>query len=260
MIVTIRTVLWYVMSLAGTLLILVAMFTNKWIEGTFQANSLKSLAESSDPLGTLSNLGNQVASNINSAVSDGNVNDLIKSNIGLFRQCTDPAAFNDKKFFEGECIPNLDEIKDMFDPDKLDNDDYPHAWRGAVVCFVLGLGIMVLTDLFALLTICCRSCLCCSVFTVCGSFQSVATIAFTLGLVAYPAGWGTKLVQDNYCGPEAGIFQLGDCEIGFAFWLAVAGTICTMLASSLAIWAYQSTKSDRATERISEGERYICLP
>ena len=46
----------------------------------------------------------------------------------------------------------------MFDPDKLDNEDYPHAWRGAVVCFTLGLAIMVLTDLFALLTICCTHC------------------------------------------------------------------------------------------------------
>jgi len=259
MIVTIRTVLWYTMSLAGTLLILVAMFTDKWLEGKFQLNSIQSLAD--NPLDSATNLFNQAASNINDAVSDGGkVSDLIKSNIGLFKQCTDPTSLGDKKFFEGECIPNLDEIKDMFDPDKLDNEDYPHAWRGAVVCFTLGLAIMVLTDLFALLTICCRSCLCCSVFTVCGSFQSVATIAFTLGLVAYPAGWGTKLVRNNYCGQQAGIFQLGDCEIGFAFWLAVAGTICTMLASSLAIWAYQSTKSERARELKRDQEKCICLP
>jgi len=262
MIVTIRTVLWYVMSLAGTLLILVAMFTNKWLEGHFQPNGqiFKDIAGSSDPLGAFGNTINQVASNVGTAVSDGKVGGLIDNNIGLFKQCTDPVSLGEKKFFEGECIPNVEEIKRMFDPDRIDNDDYPHAWRGAVVCFTLGLGIMVITDLFALLTICCRRCICCSVFTVCGSFQSVATIAFTLGLVAYPAGWQSKLVQDVYCGSEAGIFQLGDCKIGFAFWLAVAGTVCTMLASSLAIWAYQSTKSERADERISQGEKYICLP
>ena len=32
-IVTIRAVLWYVTSLVGTLLILVALFTNRWIHG-----------------------------------------------------------------------------------------------------------------------------------------------------------------------------------------------------------------------------------
>lgn len=41
-IVTIRTVLWYVVSLAGTLMILVALFTNKWLEGTLSPTNLSS--------------------------------------------------------------------------------------------------------------------------------------------------------------------------------------------------------------------------
>ena len=41
-IVTIRTVLWYVMSLASTLFILVALFTNRWLEGTYSASVLTS--------------------------------------------------------------------------------------------------------------------------------------------------------------------------------------------------------------------------
>ena len=84
-----------------------------------------------------------------------------------------------KPFFEGECIPNLDTVKSLFTD--LDDTNYPHAWRGAVVCFVFGLALMILTDLFALLTVCCRSCICCSVFTICGSIQSFASILFTLG-------------------------------------------------------------------------------
>ena len=36
------------------------------------------------------------------------------------------------------------------------------------------------------------------------------------------------------------------CTIGVAYWLAVAGTVATCISSSLAIWAYQSTKSMRA--------------
>ena len=67
--------------------------------------------------------------------------------------------FSGKKFFEGECIPDIKEIQKMFnmEPGKgFDGEQYPYAWRGAVVCFGLGLAIMVITDLFALLTICCR--------------------------------------------------------------------------------------------------------
>jgi len=54
-----------------------------------------------------------------------------------------------KKFFEGECIPELDQLEKLFTD--LNDDLYPHAWRGAVVCFVFGLTLMVITDLFALM-------------------------------------------------------------------------------------------------------------
>ena len=39
-IVTIRAVLWYVTSLVGTLLILVALFTNQWIHGQISTSNL----------------------------------------------------------------------------------------------------------------------------------------------------------------------------------------------------------------------------
>lgn len=68
---------------------------------------------------------------------------------------------------------------------------------------------------------------------------------FPLGLIAYPAGWGSTKVKNEYCGGASEPFILGNCEIGIAFWLAVAGTVCTVLASSLAIWAYQSTRSQK---------------
>jgi hypothetical protein len=45
-VVTIRSVLWYVMSLAGTLMILVALFTNKWLEGELRATNLQSACKS----------------------------------------------------------------------------------------------------------------------------------------------------------------------------------------------------------------------
>ncbi len=37
---TIRAVLWYVTSLVGTLLILVALFTNQWIHGQISTSNL----------------------------------------------------------------------------------------------------------------------------------------------------------------------------------------------------------------------------
>ena len=55
--------------------------------------------------------------------------------------------------------------------------------------------------------------------------------------------------------------MLGDkCDIGLAFWLALAGTVCTCISSSLAIWAYRSTKTARCEARQHEGDKCICLP
>jgi len=180
---------------------------------------------------------------------------LQKKEVGLFIKCT---QIEQKPFFKGECIPNIETVKDLFTD--LDPTKYPHAWRGAVVCFVFGLALMILTDLFALMTVCCRRCICCSVFTICGSIQSFAGILFTLGLIAYPAGWGSELVKNQYCSGQSNAFVLGEkCSIGMAFWVAVAGTVCTVLASSLAIWAYQSTRTSKCEQARDEGEHCICL-
>lgn len=242
---TVRSVLWYITSIAGTLLILLALFSNKWLVGHVSPTSF-------NDIGSIINAASDVVTNVQDGAK--NAEDLLRNEVGLFKDCV---QMDNGKLFEGECIPDWEKLHELYTD--MDSDKYPHSWRGAVICFVIGLGLMVITDLFALLTVCCRSCICCSVFTICGSFQSFAGILFTLGLIAYPAGWGSKIVQDEYCNGKSMPFVLGDCEIGIAFWLAVAGTVCTVLASSLAIWAYQSTQSFKCEEAKDQGEHCICL-
>ena len=42
--------------------------------------------------------------------------------------------------------------------------------------------------------------------------------------------------------------------------MAVAGTVCTFLASSLTVFAYKSTKSHKTMYRRQDGEKFICVP
>jgi len=244
--VTIRSVLWSVMTIAGTLMILVSLFTNRWLQGPTETS--------------LEGLGNQVSNlfgKVQKTVEDGHVNldTLVGNRLGLFPDCKAPSG---RLLFEGECVPDWKTLMNkLFE---MEDETYPHAWKGAVLAFGIGLGLMVLTVLLSLITPCLRSCICCSIFTVCGSLQSFAAILFTLGCVAYPAGWGSKIVRDQYCGQDAHPFMLGNCAIGGAYWMAVAGTICTALASSLAIFAYKSTKSQKAQIRRQEGDTFICVP
>lgn len=64
----------------------------------------------------------------------------------------------------------------------------------------------------------------------------------------------------DMCGPEADAFILGGCQLGGAYWMAVAGTACTLLASILTVFAYRSTKSSKTRFRRQDGDKFICVP
>lgn len=125
------------MSLAGTLMILVALFTNKWLVGTVGSTNLLSTDGIID-----------ATTDVFNTVADGNIADPLRRDIGLFIKCTVPEG---QKLFEGECIPNLDNIETLFTD--LDDQKYPHAWRGAVICFLLGLALMVITGILIIVTV-----------------------------------------------------------------------------------------------------------
>lgn len=73
----------------------------------------------------------------------------------------------------------------------------------------------IISDLFALLTVCCRGCICCSVFTLCGSIQSFAWVLFLLGLVAYPAGWGSEIISSVRILPNYKSFRFCSSQHGY---------------------------------------------
>ena len=86
-----------------------------------------------------------------------------------------------------------------------------------------------------------------------------ASVLFSIGLLAYPAGWGSRRVTE-LCGPESDAFILGSCQLGGAYWMALAGTVATLLASSLTVFAYKSTKSSKTQYRRQDGDKFICVP
>ena len=46
----------------------------------------------------------------------------------------------------------------------------------------------------------------------CGSVQMFAAVLFSIGLLAYPAGWGAEVIK-QLCGPQADAFILGSCQV-----------------------------------------------
>ena len=77
-------------------------------------------------------------SDVANTISDGDISGLASHHTGLFLKCIEPKG---KKFFDGECIPEIASVQTLFT--EADDDKYPHAWRGAIICFALGLAFMV---------------------------------------------------------------------------------------------------------------------
>lgn len=105
---TVRTVFWYIMSLVGTLLILVSLLTNKWVEGQIGPNSLNSAGKmiphrasnhvynccfvfTESVMDTAVGIFKEATSGDIQGVDD--LGKLAEKNVGLFKDCMVGRAF-----------------------------------------------------------------------------------------------------------------------------------------------------------------------
>eukprot|EP00079_Xenopus_tropicalis_P032465 XP_017946236.1 PREDICTED: lipoma HMGIC fusion partner-like 2 protein isoform X2 [Xenopus tropicalis] len=86
----------------------------------------------------------------------------------------------------------------------------------------------------------------------------VTGLFLILGLILYPAGWGSQKVV-GYCGHYAAAYKLGECSLGWAFYTAIGGTVLTFICAVFSAQAEIATSSDKVQEEIEEGKNLICL-
>ena len=73
-----------------------------------------------------------------------------------------------------------------------------------------------------------------SMSLLCPSLPPSAVILFSVSVVVFPAGMNTVEVQNRrLCGPSADKFNLGSCELGWAFIVIIVGTVVGLVASAL---------------------------
>lgn len=89
-------------------------------------------------------------------------------------------------------------------------------------------------------------------------FPLPAGLFLILGLMLYPAGWGSEKVQ-LYCGHDAAPYRTGLCSMGWAFYTAMGGTVLTFICAVFSAQAEIATSSDKVQEEIEEGKSLICL-
>lgn len=221
-IVTSRTLLWTLLSVATTLTMLAAVVTPTWLVGMPKKPLIRGRVPQAP---------------------------LYRPSIGIYNRCVKLHQIDE--LFTDNCAPFVTSMA-------MPSEEFPTLWKAALLLFGCGVALMSATCIAALLGCCVRSVGRKSIFTVSGTVQAIAGLMFLLGLLLYPAGWGSRRVH-TICGPNSEPFMLGGCTLGWALYLAIGATLTTFLCSVLSIQAEISTSSDKVQDEILRGKNLICL-
>lgn len=131
-------------------------------------------------------------------------------------------------------------------------------WQATVIFLVIGIFLLSVVGILSVFSMCFQSILKKSIFNVCGLLQGIAGLFLILGLMLYPAGWGSKKVVD-YCGQDASPYKVGLCSLGWAFYTAIGGTVLTFICAMFSAQAEIATSSDKVQDEIEEGRSLICV-
>ncbi|CAN9513055.1 unnamed protein product [Ophioblennius macclurei] len=131
-------------------------------------------------------------------------------------------------------------------------------WQAAMLFLAAGTVVLGCVACISIFSLCFQSILKKSIFNICGLLQAIAGLLLMVGLMLYPAGWGSEKVK-SYCEKEASPFRPAECSLGWAFYAAIGGTLATFLCAVLSAQAEIATSSDKVQEEIEEGKSLICL-
>ncbi|XP_023679081.1 LHFPL tetraspan subfamily member 2a protein [Paramormyrops kingsleyae] len=131
-------------------------------------------------------------------------------------------------------------------------------WQATSIFLAAGILLLCAVAFISVFTMCFQSIMKKSIFNVCGLLQGIAGLFLILGLMLYPAGWGSDKVV-TYCGAEASPYKPGMCSLGWAFYTAIGGTALTFICAVFSAQAEIATSSDKVQEEIEEGKSLICL-
>ncbi|CAB3374056.1 LHFPL tetraspan subfamily member 2a protein-like [Cloeon dipterum] len=231
-IITTRSLLWTLLTLASTLAVLSAILTAKWLVGPEHTYHFNVTTKSeTDPTKFIVEQQWKIYS----------------KSLGIFTRCT---------LIKGRehCAPFVG----MHDAEG--GSGFPVAWQIALVFLTLGVLTGIVTTMAALLG-CCVQAVCGkkSLFSVAGAAQAAAGLLYIVGFMIIPFGFGSERVQ-RLCGPNSSVFYIDDCSLGWSFYMALLGIFGNFVCAVLSSLADKAMQSDRIQEEIDDGKILICLP
>lgn len=230
-IITCRSLGWTLLSIAITLMIVASVVSPYWLVGM------------PDPTVT-------VQITLLDGTNKSDARGEFRPTLGIFNRCQRYNKFD--SILDRETCANF--VTDFMGED----DDFPHAWKGSVVFFALAGVLLTFAMIMSAMSLFIRSFCGKSIFTLAGLIQSIAGLLCVIGLVIYPAGWGTTRVKRN-CGEYADPYIIDKCSLGWSFYLCIIGTVLIFVCSVLSIQAEHSTSSRKVEEEVMEGKNLICV-
>ncbi|KAK7096316.1 LHFPL tetraspan subfamily member 2 protein-like [Littorina saxatilis] len=230
-IITCRSMLWTLLSITSFMMLLAAVTSPHWLIGYSRHSGLSATRVR------------------NSTVADDS-EDAYNPTLGLFNRCL--------KLMQFRIVPKRENCAAFVTDFLMPDEEFPNAWKASLVFFSLAGVLLLFTSIAAVLSLCVRTACGKSVFTLSGLMQSVAGLMCILGLVVFPAGWGSAKVR-GYCGDRAGAFDMDNCQLGWSFFLCVVGTLLTFMCSLLSVKADSATSSHKVEEEVLEGKNLICV-
>lgn len=226
-IVTCRSLLWTLMTIIATLFLVVSVCSPYWMIGHVRKTGLVTINSTS--------LQNQ---------------DTFRPTVGIFNRC-----YRLHKYQNILHRDSCDTYVTRFDlPDNL----FPNTWKAALIFYILGVLAMIITTVTSVISLCMRSLCGKSIFTLSGLIQSIAGLFCLIGLILYPAGWGTERVQ-KICGEYASPYSIDNCSLGWSFYLNIASICLIFISSILSVQADAATTSQKVEEEILTGKNLICV-
>ena len=121
------------------------------------------------------------------------------------------------------------------------NDIPDVSWQVACVACGVGCGVVTLVALISLAGCCISDLISHTVAKTLGCLQLFGGILIGVGCAIFPHGWRSKEVRD-VCGEDANSFQLGNCNLFWAYYLTIIGSGISLVCFCMSFIASSSKK------------------
>lgn len=223
MIITSRSLLWFLLTLITAMLIASAMVLPKWL------------------------IGPEIL--VETRMLDQNLSKPLHRNpsVGIYTRC--------------KLMSTMDFHCGRFDLRGFatDSEIYPAEWKAAMFFAAAGFALIALTVACTLLSCCRQSIGGKSIHSVTGCGQALAGTFVLITCFLHPLGWNAKRVR-VLCGPDVEPFYTGDCQIGLAMINAVGAVFLCFCCAFVSLKAESSNMRSRVRRRIEHGDSLVCLP